>query len=54
MKANIESCKPLDCVRFKRLFEKFHDKVLVDVFFMKCPFRQSLNCINPQAKRKGK
>jgi hypothetical protein len=43
-------CQPLKCETFKRMFDRFYDKVPVDAFVVKCPYRSKDCCMNGQEK----
>jgi hypothetical protein len=38
-KSKTQKCKPFDCNRFKRLYEKLWDKIPTDRLILGCPFR---------------
>jgi len=47
----IVKCEPLQCERWKRLFEKLYMKTLADRLFLDCPHRKyPIICMNEGAK----
>ncbi len=42
----MKKCKPFECVRFKRTYERISDKLPADILIVKCPYRigEGINC----------